>query len=164
MLFELMCWCWSERPGHRPDFSTILDTLKSDMFSHLLASFPLLRAEEEVTTSCMRLCRTRRGSTSASLSSNSTSLTHSTILDQSLSTLGISSLIYGKSGTLGGEETVTQVWYGTEFGKYGMIQFQNSGILHEVCWYTLCTQMLCQLRDRLAQCGDLCKLCGTFPY
>lgn len=123
MLYELMCWCWSDRPNHRPDFSTVLSVLKSDMFTHLLASFPINKSEEEVTTSCMRLSRTKR--VSGSLSYNS-------MADQSMSSLGVMSLVYGKSA-LAGEECATQVWYGTELGKYGMIQFQATGIIHEVC-------------------------------
>ena len=120
-----MCWCWSDRPRHRPDFNTVLDILKTDMFTHLLASFPLLSNEEEVTTSCVRLCRGRRLSQIGSL------LSHSTMMDQSVASLGVMSLVNGRTAA-GGNETCTQVWYGTEFGKFGVIQFQSLGITHEV--------------------------------
>ena len=125
MLYELMCWCWSDRPNSRPDFSAILSILKSDMFTHLLASFIVQKSEEEFTTSCMRLSRSRRVSGS---------LTYSTAVDASLASLGVMSLVYGKSG-FAGEEYATQVWYGTEFGKFGMVQFQTTGTIHEVCNY-----------------------------
>ena len=140
LLYELMCWCWSDLPNHRPSFTIILNILKSDMFIHLLASFSVLKEDEEVTTSCIRLMRTRR-------SSGSVSLSHSTMMDQSLASLGIMSLVYGKpssGGYAGGGEYATQVWYGTQFGKYGVIQFQNNGIIHEVCtYYNMHAYMLC---------------------
>ena len=121
-IFELMCWCWSEIPCYRPDFPTIIKALKTDMFTHLLASFPLIGNEEEVTTSCIRIFRKRKSSSTINV-------------DLSLASMGVSCLLPSKS-TMGGEEFGTQVWYGTEFGKYGVIQFQNSGITHEVNWFS----------------------------
>lgn len=119
-----MCWCWSERSNHRPDFTKILHVLKSDTFTHLLASFSLLNVEEEVSGSCVRLYRQCRRSVTATLG-------HSTVVDQSLSSLGVMSLLNSKSSYMG-EEFATQVWYGTESGKFGMIQFNNSGAIHDV--------------------------------
>ena len=52
-------------------------------------------------------------------------------MDPSLSSTGIASLIPAKISS-GGEEFGTEIWYGTAFGNYGVIQFQNSGITHEV--------------------------------
>lgn len=120
-----MCWCWSDRPNHRPSFNTILSILHQDTFFHLLASYPMLKEEEDVTSSCMRLFKSRRISSVGSLS-------HSMMVDQSLASLGVMNLVHGKSSLSSGE-IATQIWYGTEFGKYGMIQFQNSGVTHEVC-------------------------------
>ncbi len=59
------------------------------------------------------------------------------MMDQSTASMGIMSLVYGKAGGgaghSGGGDYATQVWYGTQFGKYGIIQFQNNGVIHEVC-------------------------------
>ena len=109
---------------HRPDFSVILNILKSGIFMNLLAAFPLLDNKEVITASCMRTFYGQKFSGSVTHS-------HSTMLDQSLASLGVTSLIYGKSAAYG-EESTTQVWYGTEFGKCGVVQFQNTGITHEV--------------------------------
>lgn len=109
-------------PNYRPDFTTILEVLKTDMFTHLLASFPLVGNEEQVTTSCIRLCSSRRRSLPSGISCS---------VDTSSASVGLTSLFPSKS-TVGGDDT--QVWYGTDLGKYGVIQFQNSGITHEVCY------------------------------
>ena len=42
VMFELMCWCWSHRPHHRPDFHQILDILNMPMFHKLLSVEGLL--------------------------------------------------------------------------------------------------------------------------
>lgn len=125
MLYELMCWCWSDRPNHRPDFATVLAILNSDAFTHLLASFPICKSEEQIVTSCLRLARNRRMSGSLTFSS--------TVVDQSMSSLGVMNLVYGKGGGVAGDECATQVWYGTDHGMYGMVQFQTTGTIREVC-------------------------------
>lgn len=119
-LYELMCWCWSDLPNHRPDFTVILGVLKTDMFTRLLASFPLTGNREEVTASCIRQFRARRTTASSIVNR-----------DPSMSIAMISSLISFKS-VMNADDFGTQVWYGTDFGKYGIVQFQNNGITHEV--------------------------------
>ena len=123
-MFELMCWCWSEKPTQRPNFPTILEILKQDDFTQLLASFPLIGNEEVITTSCVRLYRRRL--------SNPNLLSHSMMVDQSLASVGVMNLVYGNSSVSGNEEFTTQVWYGTEFGKIGVFQFQRNGFTNDV--------------------------------
>ena len=118
-VLELMCWCWSELPNYRPDFSTVINVLKTDMFTRLLQSFQLTENEEQVTTSCIRYVQPRMlSSTSSSPDSSSSFVFSSNVSRNSNST---------------SEDSGIQVWYGTDAGKYGIVQFQNSGInKHEV--------------------------------
>jgi len=118
-VLELMCWCWSELPNYRPDFSTVLRVLKTDKFTRLLQSFQLTKNEEQVTTSCIRYVQPRMFSSTSS-SFDPTSSVFSSYVSRNTTT--------GISDDLG-----IQVWYGTDAGKYGIIQFQNGGInKHEV--------------------------------
>ena len=49
-------------------------------------------------------------------------------MEMSVSYTGVMSLLYGGGGgaTTQGQETAVQVWYGTEDGKCGIVQFQRS--------------------------------------
>ena len=54
-MFDLMCWCWSGKPQHRPDFEEILQIMESDIFKCLLLVEPLeVCSEQFVTSSCYR--------------------------------------------------------------------------------------------------------------
>ena len=53
VMFELMCWCWSHRPHHRPDFHQILDILNMPMFYELLSVEGLL-SDHYVTAAVYR--------------------------------------------------------------------------------------------------------------
>ncbi len=119
-VFELMCWCWSDLPIYRPDFNTILSVLKTDVFTRLLASFPLTGNKEEVTTSCLNQIKSPR------ITSSSTAN-----IEPSISLSIVSNSISSKTS----DGFRTQIWYGTDFGKYGIVNFQNNVITHEVNFY-----------------------------
>ena len=40
-LLELMCWCWSEHPYHRPDIKEVLTALEKRVTSQLVSAFPI---------------------------------------------------------------------------------------------------------------------------
>ena len=128
-MFELMCWCWSELPQHRPKLDQIVDTLKADTFTSLLAAIPLTRDGDEVTTASIHSTYTRRSSiTSYHSKSASSMFAGGNGVDFSLTHTDAMSLIVGGPG----EELTTQVWYGTDRGNVGVIQFQRGGVIKDV--------------------------------
>ena len=47
-LLELMCWCWSEHPYHRPDLKEVITRLENSVTSQLVTAFPISNAGAEV--------------------------------------------------------------------------------------------------------------------
>ena len=114
-----MCWCWSEHPMHRPTFTQILSILKADSFTNLLATAEVIRPSQlgiNVTAVCVHAVTALETNFQGSAG----------ISDPSLSTL----MKTFKSGL--------QVFYGTNNGQCGMLQFQSTGTTEEV------QQLLCQ--------------------
>ena len=131
-MFELMCWCWSDLPQHRPNFEQILSILKCDSFTSLLAATSLTRESNDITAASLHTICTRRNSIT---NYHSRSVANSSIyaggpmnIDLSMTYSNVVSLM---TGTVG-EELTTQVWYGTESGACGVVQFQRGGTIKEV--------------------------------
>ncbi len=128
-MFELMCWCWSDLPQHRPTFDQILDTLKTDTFTSLLAATSLTKDGDEVTAASIHSTYARRSSITSFQSRSVTSMFASNNgVDFSLTHTDALNLIVGGPG----EELTTQVWYGTDRGNVGVIQFQRGGVIKDV--------------------------------
>ena len=124
-MFELMCWCWSDLPQHRPKFDQILTVLRTDTFTTLLAATSITQDNDEVTAATVITTRARRSSVTSFHGRSSASYFAS-----DLSYTNALSLVVGGAGH--GEELTTQVWYGTERGSCGVVQFQRGGVVKEV--------------------------------
>lgn len=48
-LLELMCWCWSEHPYHRPELKDLISKLEDGVTSQLVTAFPISSADAGVT-------------------------------------------------------------------------------------------------------------------
>ena len=110
-MHELMCWCWSEKPQHRPLFSEIKEIIKSSMFIQLLDATSLTTNKDTFTTACVHSYKqpnTRARHPEDSITSLLPSPSPSIVSILAASTE---------------EEGILQVWYGTEKGKLGFIQF-----------------------------------------
>ena len=136
-MFELMCWCWSEKPHHRPNFPEILQVLRTDTFTRLLVATPTSKDEKDITAACLRttMAPVRRRSTTTSnfhCRTNMMSLVNDVSLPyfNTVSPLSCSSLT---------EEMCVEVWYGMEDGSLGVVQYQHSGtlieVIHELCMW-----------------------------
>ena len=125
-----MCWCWSEKPQHRPDFQEILGVLRTDTFTHLLADTPVSKISDDVTAACIRKTKAapRKRSSSSYQAKTCSSVQESLSLNSLLGS-GATSLLHS---TTMGEETVVEVWYGTQDGSLGLVQYQQSGTVTEV--------------------------------
>ena len=123
-MFELMCWCWSDKPQHRPNVKEIIEILSTDTFTQLLSSSPVTQNNIEVTAACLRVTAVpRRRSSVISIGRRSTS---GSIGDISAPY----SCLFGHSAL--GEETCATIWYGTEDGTLSMVQYQPNGTDTEV--------------------------------
>ena len=124
-----MCWCWSEKPQCRPNFQEILEVVRTDTFNYLLAANPISKSNDEVRAACIRT--TKAASRKRSTSSNHGKSPSNSSLSQECSfpSSGVMSLLHC---TTLGEETAVEVWYGTEKGSLGLVQYQQSGTVIEV--------------------------------
>ena len=131
-MFELMCWCWSEKPHHRPDFQEILKVLRTDTFTHLLADTPVSKINDDIAAACIRKSKAvqRKRSASSYQAKGCCSLSQQdSLAPNSLLFSGVTSLLHSSSM---GEETAVEVWYGTYDGSLGLVQYQQSGTVTEV--------------------------------
>ena len=131
-MFELMCWCWSDIPQHRPDFDQILQILKTDTFTHLLAATSITKDNNEITAASLHTVAVRRTSMSSFYTKSSANSIFGMItqsvgsgMEMSASYTGVMSLIYGNVTGGQGEESANQVWYGTDTGRCGIIKFEK---------------------------------------
>ena len=53
-LLELMCWCWSEHPYHRPDIKEVLTVLEDGVTSQLVSAFPISSTDVGMVAACTR--------------------------------------------------------------------------------------------------------------
>ena len=121
-LFELMCWCWSDKPQHRPTFEQILKVIKTDSFTHLLEATPIMSSRKNpVTAACVNF--------SASQSQQSASNSEGPmIVDNSSFTYSTATKVLSP----------VEIWYGTHAGSSGVIQFHKS-ITIKVCMHNFKT-------------------------
>ena len=127
-----MCWCWSDKPQHRPSFNEVLHSLRTDTFTHLLAATPITKDSDEITAAAVRTSTTARRLSASSLYSRSTCLDSTSVsASSSVALTGVMSLLSSHSPY--GEDIKVEVWYGTENGACGIAQFQKTGMTTEVC-------------------------------
>lgn len=108
-LVELMTWCWSNKPNHRPTFDQILSTLREETIHSLVGGMPLSH-EEEAHAACIRTVSIPRKSTST-LGQNCSRLT---------------SVIPSRVCGIGMESGI-EVWYGTVKGSLNVIRYSSTG-------------------------------------
>ena len=106
-LYELMCWCWSDKPQHRPTFEQILKIVKKDSFTHLLEAVPVTSSRKNlVTSACVKFNSTspQKGTASSAPSSDDLEFQY---------------------GTTTKVLSPVEIWYGTKTGSCGKIRFQH---------------------------------------
>ena len=110
-LFELMCWCWSDKPQHRPTFGQILKIIKADSFTHLLDATPVTASsrKNQVTAACLK-----------SASSSPPKL--STLTVPAINDDGFTMTYSTASKVL----SPIEIWYGTKCGSCGVVCFHQS--------------------------------------
>lgn len=106
-----MCWCWSTSPKHRPNFTQIKEIISTDTFTQLLDSNELVN--DSFTTASLHVfkqqyLRRRYQEDNLLLKHSSASPSPSVLHMLAASTE---------------EEETTKVYYGTERGRVGTIQF-----------------------------------------
>ncbi len=119
---DLMCWCWSDSPQHRPNFTQILTTLRKEAFTNLLATAEMLesdRSRRQITASCMGMVMDRH-------------IKSSILKDMHPSMCQMMSRVQSMKSLKG--ENAMQVFYGTDSGQCGMIQFQSTGTIKKVMY------------------------------
>ena len=145
LMFELMCWCWSDKPHHRPDFQVVLEVMRTDTFTQLLAATAVTKDEDEPTAACIR-------TTSAPRRRSSVVGRRCSIQESSFPYSGIMSLM---SSIATGEETSVEIWYGTHDGALGILQYQQSGTTTEVFCSRIVKPILhLTLRELAATAGN----------
>lgn len=123
---DLMCWCWSDLPQDRPNFTQILEALKSEAFTNLLAAAEVLdsKSGNQITAVCFNSVIAPMLKTSIRKELQLTSLSR------------LMSLVHGRSTRRG--EPAMQVIYGTDKGHCEVLQFQSSGATRKVYYMYNC--------------------------
>lgn len=113
-MYELMCWCWSNNPQHRPDFTQIKSIISSTACSQLLDAKRLTLEDNRITVAAMHTFRQpfsrRRQQKDEPISEKPSIASPSASV---LSVLAASS----------DEDELLTVFYGTSIGKVGMVRF-----------------------------------------
>lgn len=112
-MYELMCWCWSERPAFRPTFTQIKNIIKNDTFTHLIGSAALPNDDDVYTTVSVQTYNLKNSSQGNENDLDSSSVAPS----PSVANLLAASIV---------QEHITRVWYGTKQGRLGYIKFPSS--------------------------------------
>ncbi len=126
-LYELMCWCWSDKPQHRPTFDEILKIIKTDSFTHLLEATPISRDHDDITAACINT--SLRSNSFSSFQTMSVGAGMGTRSDTTLSYHSVMSML-STGNNSPREDTTIQVWYGTQHGKCGVVNFHKSTTNH----------------------------------
>ena len=128
-LFELMCWCWSDKPQHRPTFRQILKIIKADSFTHLLEATPMTAGsrKNQVTAACLK-------SVISSTPQSSIVRTLPSISDD-----GFTMTYCTASKVL----SPVEIWYGTRCGSCGVVCFHQSLTVkvHKLTYTCICSVM-----------------------
>ena len=107
-MIELMCWCWSEKPQHRPSFQEILKVLRNSTLVKLLSAFPATQSREVVTAAATKL-------------SFESSPQHSPITEDTVDVLG----------NHGDFRARLEVWYGCD-GQLNVVEYLPTGVTMQV--------------------------------
>ena len=125
-MVELMTWCWSDNPNHRPTFDQILSILKSDASYSLVGGMPVSK-DDEIHAACVKTVAVRRRSLTGTFNPSLTT----TNTKGGPSCLRMTNVIPLKSCGIG-METVVDVWYGTITGKLNVVRYHSTGACVEV--------------------------------
>lgn len=134
-IVDLMCWCWSDLPQDRPNFTQIIQILRTESFTNLLATSKIMSSKKghQITASCQN--------TILVAPLNDTAASESEVCP---SMCRLMSLVKGKSQKK--RELAMQIVYGTESGDCEVVQYQATGILRKVRTIH-CILRLNQLQD-----------------
>ena len=131
-MLELMCWCWSEKPHHRPTFQQVLSVLRSDSSTSLVGGTPVSKDNHDIHSACVKSVQIPVRRTSAY---GSSVLSHAnSSCCQRMSDL----LPTSHSGV--GMETAVEVWYATfsgslnekVSGRLSVVRYHSGGACLEV--------------------------------
>ncbi len=120
-----MCWCWSEKPNSRPTFPQIKEIIKGSMFTYLFGASPLTTNNDNFTAICTHTYTQPANYTQQHQPHDESLVSPS----PSVVSLLAASII---------EDNNTRVWYGTEKGTLGYVQFmssQTTSEVHTYYWY-----------------------------
>ena len=118
-MIELMCWCWSEKPQHRPTFLEILRVLRTSVLTSLMSAVEL--NEQGITVACYKLSSSVPSSSPSPITSPRTSVTSpSPITSPRTSVTSPPLLLSGEQETNSAtypviglsENSILEVWYG----------------------------------------------------
>ena len=126
-MVELMAWCWSDRPRHRPSFEQILSVLRGETIYSLVGGLPLGDVGEvhAAAVKTIAIPHRRHSSTFSPPSSVSGGM------GQGQSCLRLSSIIPARACGIG-MGTGIEVWYGTIKGKLNMVRYHSTGTFVKV--------------------------------
>lgn len=111
-MYELMCWCWDDKPACRPTFTQIKSVINQDTFTHLVGSSALPYDDDVYTTVSVQTYHAKNTG-----AENGNDLNSSTAVPSpSVANLLAASII---------QDQTTRVWYGTKQGRLGYIQFPS---------------------------------------
>jgi hypothetical protein len=115
-----MYWCWSDLPQERPNFTQILTILKDVSFTNLIATTKVLeptKKGEQITAACLDTVIAER-------------IKDITKRELCPSMSRLMSLMESRASWQG--EHGMQLFYGTDQGVCGMMQFQATGTVKKV--------------------------------
>ena len=119
-MYELMCWCWSERPQDRPTFTQIKQLLESSAFTRLFGATNPVTRDDSFTAACVHTHK-QQPITTTTVSTTQ----QQTSEDDKLSRPSPSPSVVSLLAASVMEDTTTKVWYGTEKGRLGYVQFTS---------------------------------------
>ena len=137
-MVELMAWCWSDKPKHRPSFDQILSILRGETIYSLVGGLPL-GDMEEIHAACVTTISIPHRRHSCSFNPASVSCG----VGQGQSCMRLSSIIPARPCGIG-METGIEVWYGNINGKLNVVRYHSAGTYNQVWKYPKCSLFKCQ--------------------
>ena len=133
-----MCWCWSEKPQHRPSFQEILKVLRNSAFTSMTSVVELNK--HDVMAACYKLTGPHTSSPSSSSSSLVTSPRSSVTSPLPLIT-SEPETTNSTTGLLGADNSVLEVWFGN-CDSLSVLAYHSTGASIQVnvflYWHTWC--------------------------